>query len=61
VGGSCKATYQLRVKLGQARLAGIVENQHGVDHLVWARMQSRARSSEWSHGGEELGVKAPDT
>jgi hypothetical protein len=25
--------YQLRVELCQARLPGIVENQHGVDHV----------------------------
>jgi hypothetical protein len=25
-------TYQLRVELGQARLACIVEDEHGIDH-----------------------------
>ena len=26
--------YKLRIEFGQARLAGIVEHQHGVDHVV---------------------------
>jgi hypothetical protein len=43
-------TYQLRVELGQARLACIVEDEHGIDH------GERWRGARWDGYTLQLGT-----
>lgn len=45
--------YQLCIEFGQARLAGIIEYKHGVDHVGGLWNVSVARSSTGTQYGEE--------